>query len=96
MPVSAEAKPVEKPAPVPVLVAQTNPPPAPKLSATDLAFAELRLQSIFFSPGHPSAVISGRAVRPNDWLPDGAMVVDIGPSSVVLQFDSERRTLALK
>jgi hypothetical protein len=96
LPVPVAAKPVEKPAPIPALAVSTNPPPVPKPSATDRAFAELRLQSIFYAPGHPSAVISGRAVQTNDRLPAGAVVVEIRPSSVVLQFDDGRRTLALQ
>jgi putative nucleotidyltransferase with HDIG domain len=101
-PVVAEpvAKPAAIPAPVPSnqapVAAAINPPPAPKPSAKDLAFAELHLQSIFYSANHPSAVISGQAVQTNDRLPAGAVVVEIRPSSVVLQFQQERRTLALK
>jgi hypothetical protein len=35
-------------------------------------------------------------VRPKDRLPAGAVVVAIGPSSVTLEFENERKTLALK
>jgi hypothetical protein len=69
-------------------------PPSP--SARDLAFAELKLQSIFYSQSNPSAVISGKRVRPRDRLSAGATVVAIGPSSVTLEFDNERKILALK
>jgi hypothetical protein len=42
------------------------------------------------------AVISGTRVRPRDKLPAGATVVEIGPSSVTLEFENERKVLALK
>jgi HD-like signal output (HDOD) protein len=91
----------------PVPVATITPPAAgaapaaapaapPPPSAKDLAFAELHLQSIFYSQSNPSAVISGRRVQPNDRLPAGAVIVAIGPSSVTLEFDKERKILALK
>jgi len=69
-------------------------PPAP--SAKDRAFAELQLQTIFYSQANPSAVISGKRVRPQDKLPAGAVVVAISPSSVTVEFDHERKILALK
>jgi hypothetical protein len=71
-------------------------PTAPAPTAKDLAFAELQLESIFFSKRDPTAVISGTWVRPRDRLPAGATVVEIGPSSVTLEFDNERKVLALK
>jgi HD-like signal output (HDOD) protein len=75
-----------------------SPPPAAPVAPTakDLAFAELQLQSIFYSKSNPSAVISGRRVRPQERLPAGAMVVAITPTSVTLEFESERKVLALK
>ena len=81
-------------APVAAPAAEPAAPPPP--SARELAFTELHLQSIFYSRSNSSAVISGRRVRPNDRLPAGAVVVAIGPSSVTLEFDNERKTLALK
>ena len=93
--VEPPANAAEKPAPVQGPLA---PPPAapPPPSAKDLAFAELHLQTIFYSQSNPSAVISGRRVRPRDRLPAGAVVVAISPSSVTLEFDNERKVLALK
>jgi HD-like signal output (HDOD) protein len=69
---------------------------APAPSAKEVAFAELQLQSIFYSQSNPSAVISGRQVRQRDRLPAGAVVVAIGRSSVTLEFENERRVLALQ
>jgi HD-like signal output (HDOD) protein/CheY-like chemotaxis protein len=95
LPVQPPAKAVETPAPAaaPVAAAATAPPPP---SAKELAFAELRLQSIFYSQSNPSAVISGKRVRPRDRLPAGATVLAISPSSVTLEFENERKILALK
>jgi hypothetical protein len=56
----------------------------------------LQLQSIFYSQSNPTAVISGTRVRPRDRLPAGATVVEIGPSSVTLEFENERKILALR
>jgi HD-like signal output (HDOD) protein len=102
-------KPVEAPATVAAPVVTNKPapempgpPPAPVVAApaapkpSELAFAELQLQSIYFSKQDPSAVISGQWVRPRDRLPAGATVVSIGPSSVTLEFEKEQRVLALK
>ena len=99
-PVALPVEPPAKTAPTPPLAAAPAPapaPPAPPLpSAKDLAFAELRLQSIFYSKRNPSAIINGLQVRPQDTLPAGARVVAIGPSSVILEFEKERKTLALE
>jgi HD-like signal output (HDOD) protein/CheY-like chemotaxis protein len=95
-------KPVETPAPSAPLVASNAPAPAPPPAAPppptakELAFAELQLESIFFSKSNPTAVISGTWVRPRDRLPAGATVVEIGPSSVTVEFENERKILALK
>jgi hypothetical protein len=100
------AQPAEKPAgnptPAPALVASNTPPPAappaspPPPTAKELAFAQLQLESIFYSQRNPTAVISGTWVRPRDRLPAGATVVEIGPSSVTVEFENERKILALK
>jgi hypothetical protein len=76
----------------PVAPPAAPPPPSPK----ERAFAQLQLQSIFYSQSNPSAVISGTRVRPLDRLPAGAVVVEIGPASVTLEFDNERKVLALR
>jgi hypothetical protein len=85
--------PVAPPAATAPAAAPAGPPPP---SAKELAFADLNLQSIFYSQHNPSAVISGRRVRPRDQLPAGATVVAISPSSVTLEFENERKVLALK
>jgi HD-like signal output (HDOD) protein/CheY-like chemotaxis protein len=69
-------------------------PPPP--TAKELAFANLQLQSIFYSQNNPSAVISGTRVHPQDRLPGGAVVMEIGPSSVTLEYDNEHKVLAPK
>jgi putative nucleotidyltransferase with HDIG domain len=77
--------------PAPAVTAAAPPP-----TAKDQAFAELQVQSIFYARGNSIAVINGQTVRAHDQLPDGAQVVEIGPSSVTVQFEDERKTLALK
>ena len=89
--------------PAPVVAAPSNPAPVaevapvpPPPSLKDQAFAELQLQSIFYSRTNASAIISGQRVHTRDRLPAGATVVAIGPSSVTLEYENERRTLALQ
>jgi HD-like signal output (HDOD) protein len=100
LPGKPAGEPVEAPASSSALLASNNPAPeapaTPAPTAKELAFAELQLESIFFSKQNPSAVISGTWVRPRDRLPAGATVVAIGPSSVTLEFENERKVLALK
>jgi hypothetical protein len=66
-------------------VAAPNPAPAP----------EFKLQGIFFSSGDPSAIVNGKAVRPNDHI-NGALVVSITASNVTLQIQDQRKVLAIK
>jgi HD-like signal output (HDOD) protein/CheY-like chemotaxis protein len=92
---------VEEPAAVPTpaitnTVAALAPAAPPEPTAKDRAFSELQLQTIFYSQANPSAVISGQRVRPQDHLKAGAVVVAISPSSVTVEFDHERKVLALK
>ena len=65
-------------------------------SAKDRAFGALQLQTIFYSQNNPSAIISGQRVRPQDRLPAGAVVVAIDRSSVTVEFEHERKVLALQ
>jgi HD-like signal output (HDOD) protein len=96
----APAAPAAAPLTLPAIASMLPPSPPPAApaapTAKDLAFAELQLQSIFYSKGNPSAVISGRRVRPQERLPAGAVVVAITPTSVTLEFESEPKVLALK
>jgi putative nucleotidyltransferase with HDIG domain len=66
--------------------------PAP---VTKPSFPALKLQGIFYSPQHPSAILNGTLVRQNDRV-DGARVVEIKPTTVTLEFQKERRILALE
>jgi HD-like signal output (HDOD) protein/CheY-like chemotaxis protein len=61
----------------------------------ELAFADLKLQGIFYSKSHPTAILNGQMVHPKDHLV-GALVVDIGPSSVTLEYKNQRKVLVLK
>jgi hypothetical protein len=57
-------------------------------------FSDLRLQGIF-SSDHPSAIISGQTVHLRDRI-NGALVVSIANSSVVLEYEGQRKTLVLR
>jgi putative nucleotidyltransferase with HDIG domain len=65
--------------------------PAAATSALDL----LKLEAIFFSSGHPSALINGRLASVNQQVAE-CRVLDITPSSVTLQYQDQRRTLTLR
>jgi putative nucleotidyltransferase with HDIG domain len=78
-------QPPPAPAPAPA------PPPAPAKTAFDL----LKLEAIFFSSQHPSALISGRLACVNQEVAD-CRVLDISPSSVTLGYQDQRKTLTLR
>jgi hypothetical protein len=107
-PVVTPAKPAE-PKPAPVVVASAAPvtspihtaessfpkaQPAPK-AAKEIGFADLKLQGIFFSTSHPSAILNGRRVEPNDRVGD-ILVVDITSSTVTVEYQKKRKTLVLE
>ena len=73
----------------------TNAAPVAKAVPQELTFADLKLQGIFYSAKHPTAILSGKMVQPNDHLA-GALVVSIGPSSVTLEHQNQRTVLVLK
>ncbi len=75
------------PAPAPAAA----PPPAPATTAFDL----LKLEAIFFTSQHPSALISGRLAVVNQEVAD-CRVLDISPSSVTLGYQDQRKTLTLR
>jgi putative nucleotidyltransferase with HDIG domain len=74
------------PAPAPAAV----PPPAPEKTAFDL----LKLEAIFFSSQHPSALISGKLACVNQEVAE-CRVLDISPSSVTLGYQDQRKILTL-
>jgi putative nucleotidyltransferase with HDIG domain len=78
-----------QPPPVPVPAAPL--PPAPAKTAFDL----LKLEAIFFTSQHPSALISGRLAGLNQEVAD-CRVLDISPSSVTLGYQDQRKILTLR
>jgi hypothetical protein len=64
-PVQPAVAPAPAPAPVPAApaVAAETPAPAPVVSAPA---PQLKLQAIFYAPGHSSAIINGKTVRVGD------------------------------
>jgi HD-like signal output (HDOD) protein/CheY-like chemotaxis protein len=103
--VVAPAKPVEeaKPASVlptnsaPIAAAQTSPAPtnAPAPAAPKTALDQLKLQAIFYSSQHPSALISGQLASVDDEVAK-CRILDISPSSVTVEYLHQRRTLNLR
>ncbi|HEV7926450.1 MAG TPA: response regulator [Verrucomicrobiae bacterium] len=66
------------------------PPPVAKTG-----FDKLKLQAIFFSSQHPSALISGKLVGVNEEVAE-CRVLDISPSSVTLEYQHQPKTLTLR
>jgi HD-like signal output (HDOD) protein len=73
----------------------TAPSLTPAKPATPIAFADLKLQGIFYSPRDASAIVSGTMVHENERVA-GAEVISITPTSVTLECKGQRRTLVLK
>jgi hypothetical protein len=97
------AKPVEatKPTPAPVSPPQVAPvvavqkPAVPVPAPVKSALDQLKLQAIFYSSQHPSALISGELASVDEEVKK-CRVLDISPSSVTLQYLNQRRTLVLR
>jgi hypothetical protein len=60
-----------------------------------VAFADLKLQGIFYAAKDASAIVSGVMVHENERV-FGAEVIQITPATVVLENKGQRRTLILK
>jgi putative nucleotidyltransferase with HDIG domain len=79
------------PAPVPGPTQAPAPPPAP----LQTAFDRLKLEAIFFSSQHRSALINGQLTGVNE-LVANCRVLDIGPSFVTLEYQHQRKTLNIR
>ena len=91
------ASPVGQAAHAQVLSDPTRPPQGPAAAAAGgaaQAAPPSRLQSVLISPGRKLAVIDGKTV-PLGGTVDGATLVAIRESEVVLQTGSQRETLKL-
>jgi putative nucleotidyltransferase with HDIG domain len=99
VPVKAEEKPAPAPPthPVPEMAGPPAPPaapvlpPAPKKTALD----RLKLEAIFFRAQHSSALINGQLASVNQLVAE-CRVLDIGPSSVTLEYQHQRKTLNIQ
>jgi HD-like signal output (HDOD) protein len=96
------ARTVEAPAPAAVpahSAAAPKPSPAPAPAAPpDRARASLdamKLQAIFFTSQHPSALINGKMAGVNQKIED-CRVLDISPSTVTLACEDRRKVLSLR
>jgi HD-like signal output (HDOD) protein len=76
---------------IPIQVPSALPPPAAAKTGLDM----LKLQAIFFSSQHPSALISGKLAGLNDEVAE-CRVLDISPSSVTVEYQHQRKTLTLR
>jgi len=83
--VQTVATPVPVPAPAPA------PSPVPEKTALD----RLKLEAIFFSVQHPSALINGQLAGLNQEVAE-CRVLDISRSSVTLEYQHQRKTLNLQ
>jgi putative nucleotidyltransferase with HDIG domain len=103
----AQALPTPKPAPSPAshvapeVAAQPTPSAAPapapiaQQAKAKTGLDRLKLEAIFFSPQHPSALINGQLTGVNELVAD-CRVLDIGPSSVTLEYQNQRKTLVIR
>ena len=78
--------------PVTVTVA---PPAAVPVSRPQVRFPPLRLQSIFYRPSSPSAIINGKTLFVTDEI-NGVTVADIQASSVTLVMSGQTNILTLR
>jgi HD-like signal output (HDOD) protein len=77
----------------PVIAAQPQPVKLPPPEKT--AFDRLKLDAIFFSTQHPSAVINGQLVHVDQMVAD-CRVLDISPASVTFEYQHQRKTFTLR
>ena len=69
--------------------------PSPSVAPPQKAQPEFRLQGIIYTSVRPSAMVNGQTVNVGDQI-DGATVVAIGRTTVILQINGQRKTYQLK
>jgi HD-like signal output (HDOD) protein/CheY-like chemotaxis protein len=95
-PIQAAAKPISTASPTVAAKAPEMPMVVPSpVAKPTLAFADMKLQGIFYSANHPSAIINGQRVEVNDRFGD-VVVVGITSSTVTVEWQKKRKTLALE
>ena len=70
-------------------------PLPPQVTPPQAAFPTLKLQGIFYSLNKPAAILNGKMVQVNGTVA-GARVLDIDRTSVLVEFQNQRRTLSLE
>jgi putative nucleotidyltransferase with HDIG domain len=93
-----EAKKPTPAPPIPLAPVMSGPPAPPAVQApapVKTALDRLKLEAIFYSPQHPSALISGQLAGVNQFVAN-CRVTDIGPSSVTLEYHNQRKTLVIQ
>jgi HD-like signal output (HDOD) protein len=89
-----QSPPVVRAIPAPAAAALPQPPASGPV-VVETPFPAVKLQGIFYSANHPTAIINGKTLHLNDQS-DGLRVLDIGPSSVTLEFENQRKTFRLR
>ena len=95
-PVAPETKSPAQVAAIPTPAPVAKPEPAaPPVAPAPAAAPELKLQAIFFSPGHSSAMINGKSVRAGDVFKN-FRVAAITESSATLVSATETNVMTLE
>jgi HD-like signal output (HDOD) protein/CheY-like chemotaxis protein len=87
-----------EPEPTPALpVSQATPTNAapPSSALKEQTPPDFRLNGIIYTVHRPSAIVNGRTVYVGDWV-NGATVISIGPDTVTLEFNGQRKTCLLR
>jgi hypothetical protein len=79
----------------PALAANPPPAPRPQPAPPKMGLERLRLEAIFFTANHPTAMLNGNLAAVNEVV-EGCRVLEISPSSVTLQYKDQRKTFTLK
>ncbi len=70
-------------------------PTRPLLSVADKKRAQIKLQAIMTRNGQRQAIVNGVVLNPGD-IYKSHKVIEILPSSVLIEFDGKRREIALR
>jgi hypothetical protein len=90
-----KSKPSNQPPGTMVVRARTADSSSPVVPPAELTYADLKLQGIFFNSKNPTAIISGKTVHTYDRIA-GALVAEITPTGVTLEYQNQRKRLTLK
>ncbi len=75
--------------------ANPSPPASALVAAADSDEKTLKLEGIFYSASHPSAIINGNLMYVKQQKA-GLRVLDISPTSVTVEYDNQRKILTMR